>query len=164
MKERARFSSAVFAFFALPGTIGFLVPWTLRPIRAHVHPAGLAILAAGVIGLLWCVRDFYVAGRGTLAPWSPPRHLVTVGLYRVSRNPMYIAVLTVLCGWATTFTSRALWIYEPDPEEILARLARTHGAEWVTYRAHVPRWFGRASLHPLDKSIISRASTDDSNQ
>jgi hypothetical protein len=69
------------------------------------------LLAAGGFLLLWCVRDFYVEGKGTLAPWSPPQHLVVSGLYRLSRNPMYVAVLLILSGWATGFRSRALTIY-----------------------------------------------------
>jgi protein-S-isoprenylcysteine O-methyltransferase Ste14 len=83
--------------------------------------------------------------------------LVIVGLYRVSRNPMYIAVLLVLCGWATMFASRTVWIYAAlvaigfHLRVILGEepwLARTYGAQWVTYRARVPRWVGIASLHP----------------
>ena len=99
--------------------------------------------------LLWCVRDFYVVGRGSLAPWSPPKNLVTTGLYRFTRNPMYVAVLTILCGWALYFDSRTLWtyaaivaiafhlrvIYGEEPW-----LARTHGEAWIAYRAKVPRW------------------------
>jgi protein-S-isoprenylcysteine O-methyltransferase Ste14 len=102
--------------------------------------------------LLWCVRDFYVAGKGTLAPWSPPQHLVVKGLYRLSRNPMYIAVLLVISGWALGFHSRALALYALGVlvafhlrviinEERF--LARTHGVEWVRYKASVPRWLGR---------------------
>jgi protein-S-isoprenylcysteine O-methyltransferase Ste14 len=41
-----------------------------------------------------------VAGRGTLAPWEPPRALVVSGPYRHSRNPMYVAVLVILSRWA----------------------------------------------------------------
>ena len=145
------------AFLLLPGSVAFLVPWLLRPVPERVRVAGLPILAVGVVLLLWCVRDFYVSGRGTLAPWAPPTRLVIVGLYRVSRNPMYLAVLIILCGWAMTFASRGLWIYALivaiafHLRVVLGEepwLARTHDAEWGRYRAHVPRWLGMASLHP----------------
>jgi protein-S-isoprenylcysteine O-methyltransferase Ste14 len=163
MPEAQRsFVSAVFAFLALPGMVAFVVPWVLRPIPFRIHVAGIPVLIAGVIALMWCVRDFYVAGRGTLAPWAPPRRLVVVGLYRLSRNPMYIAVLVVLSGWATLFASRTEWIYAAIValmfhfRVIFAEepwLARTHGAEWVDYRAGVPRWLSPRSLHPYSKSL-----------
>jgi protein-S-isoprenylcysteine O-methyltransferase Ste14 len=68
---------------------------------------------------------------------------------------MYIAVFTILCGWALAFSSRTLWIYAlfvavafhlrvvwgEEPW-----LARTHGTVWTTYRARVPRWFSIRSL------------------
>jgi protein-S-isoprenylcysteine O-methyltransferase Ste14 len=90
-----------------------------------------------------------VAGRRTLAPWSPPRHLVTTGLYRYSRNPMYVAVTSMLSGWALCFAASTLAIYTgfvigafhlrvvygEEPW-----LARTFGVEWENYRARVPRW------------------------
>ena len=65
----------------------------------------------GTFLLIWCVRDFYVSGKGTLAPWSPPRHLVVVGLYRWSRNPMYISVSLILLGWAAAYRSTTLLTY-----------------------------------------------------
>jgi len=73
-------------------------------------PAAL-MLCLGTLLLLWCVREFYLAGRGTLAPWEAPRHLVTSGPYRVSRNPMYIGVVTILAGWCLLWGSRTLIIY-----------------------------------------------------
>jgi len=95
------------------------------------------------------VREFYVAGRGTLAPWAPPRHLVTSGPYRWSRNPMYLGVITLLVGWCVLFDSRTLLIYTLAvtcavhirvlvAEEPWA--ARTFGAEWERYRRRCPRW------------------------
>jgi protein-S-isoprenylcysteine O-methyltransferase Ste14 len=101
--------------------------------------------------LAWCVRDFYVAGKGTLAPWSPPQRLVTTGPYRVSRNPMYIAVLLVLWGWAIGFHSRAIAIYAVVAMLVFHLrvvigeepwLARTHGDAWLAYKGHVARWLG----------------------
>src|SRR5688572_27580962 len=95
------FVRAVVALIALPGVVAILVPGLLlRPATTDVSVTGYVVLATGLLLLLWRVRDFYVAGRGTLAPWSPPEHLVKVGLYRRSRNPMYVAVLLMLIGWA----------------------------------------------------------------
>ena len=145
---------ALFAFLALPGVVAFLIPlWLARPLGAHpFNPLGLIPLGIGLIALLWCVRDFYVAGKGTLAPWAPPRNLVVVGLYRLTRNPMYLSVLLILCGWALGFRMRALWTYT-GAVLILFQvrvlgfeepwLARTHGEAWERYRTNVPRWLVR---------------------
>jgi len=73
------------------------------------------------------------------------------GLYRFSRNPMYIAVGLVLFGWALGFHSWSLGIYAlvvavafhlrvifgEEPW-----LARTHGEKWMQYKRQVPRWVG----------------------
>ena len=146
------FVRAVVAFLVFPGTVGFLVPlWLLRPAppAREFHVVAVGPLTIGTLMLLWCVRDFYVAGKGTLAPWAPPRHLVVVGLYRWSRNPMYVSVTLVLFGWAIAYQSRALMIYAVA---VLAMfhlrvvlgeepwLFRTHGDQWMRYRARVPRW------------------------
>jgi len=147
------FWRALFAFIAMPGMVAFAIPavWLWQAGRLHpVHPLGLAVLVAGTVGLLWCVRDFYVQGKGTLAPWSPTQNLVVVGLYRYSRNPMYICVLLILLGWATAFASSGLLayaafialafhlrvVYGEEPW-----LAQKHGAAWQAYVNQVPRWF-----------------------
>jgi protein-S-isoprenylcysteine O-methyltransferase Ste14 len=147
------FLRALVAFLACPGMVALLIPscvvWNRTPAGNPWFPIGLSILLAGLALLLWCVRDFYVAGKGTLAPWAPPRHLVTVGLYRYSRNPMYVAVSLMLAGWALSFWSVTLAIYTSFV--IVAFhlrvlfgeepwLARTHGEAWEKYRARVPRW------------------------
>jgi protein-S-isoprenylcysteine O-methyltransferase Ste14 len=143
------FWRALGAFLALPGIVAFLLPWLLRPRDVAMNPAGLIPLGVGTVLLLWCVRDFYVVGKGSLAPWAPPTHLVTVGLYRFTRNPMYVAVATILCGWALLYGSRTLWMYAgfvviafhlrvlygEEPW-----LAKVHGAAWTEYRNRVPRW------------------------
>jgi protein-S-isoprenylcysteine O-methyltransferase Ste14 len=144
---------ALLAFLALPGVVAIALPaWfaadTLRN-GGRFHAVGLLPMVAGLTLLLWCVRDFYVAGKGTLAPWSPPKQLVTTGLYRYSRNPMYVAVATMLAGWALAFASPRLAIYAGivvvafQLRVVFGEepwLAGTHGAAWEEYRARVPRW------------------------
>src|SRR5262245_9778883 len=104
------FWRALLAFLVLPGTVAFLIPLAvIRPVNADsFRAAGLIPVVIGSVLLVLCVRDFYISGKGTLAPWSPPPNLVVVGLYRFSRNPMYVAVFVILCGWALTFPSAAL--------------------------------------------------------
>jgi protein-S-isoprenylcysteine O-methyltransferase Ste14 len=147
------FARAVIAFLALPGMVAFVIPvaWLWNTDHKHLaQPFGLAVLALGIVALLWCVRDFYVSGKGTLAPWAPPKRLVIVGLYRYSRNPMYVSVILVLLGWAISFGSLGLFVYAGvimagfHLRVVLGEepwLARTHGGEWERYASHVPRWF-----------------------
>lgn len=140
------------AVLVLPGIIAFLIPASLLHFTGDtqlVHPFGLTLLAVGVICLFWCVRDFHIRGRGTLAPWSPPERLVVEGLYRYTRNPMYISVALILLGWAVSFRSLVLYfymifvvvafhIYITQYEE--PRLAQKFGMEWVRYANRTSRW------------------------
>jgi len=144
---------ALLAFLALPGIVAIALPgwFAAAELRSGhgFHPVGLLPLLGGLGLLLWCVREFYVSGKGTLAPWSPPRHLVASGPYRFSRNPMYVAVCLMLIGWAAAFASGRLAlycvivvvafqlrvVYGEEPW-----LARTHGGAWDEYRGRVPRW------------------------
>jgi protein-S-isoprenylcysteine O-methyltransferase Ste14 len=147
------FTKALIAFLALPGMVAFVIPvaWLWQTGHTQLaQPLGLLLLAFGVLGLFWCIRDFYVSGKGTLAPWASPKTLVVVGLYRYSRNPMYVSVALVLLGWAISFGSTGLSIYAlivvaafhlrvvfgEEPW-----LARTHGEQWKQYSARVSRWF-----------------------
>jgi protein-S-isoprenylcysteine O-methyltransferase Ste14 len=108
------FTRALLAFLALPGVVAFAVPIFWLIVTSHTRlaqPLGLVPLVVGCLALLWCVRDFYVRGKGTLAPWAPPVHLVVVGPYRYTRNPMYVAVTLILLGWAISFGLRGLYVY-----------------------------------------------------
>jgi protein-S-isoprenylcysteine O-methyltransferase Ste14 len=143
---------------ALPFTVAVLVPAWLRSreIVAPVSPAeqagGVLVMMVGLALVGTTIWHFATRGRGTLAPWDPPRHLVVVGIYRYVRNPMITGVLLVLAGESLLFASRAVagWtvtflvinaIYIPLLEEPF--LAARFGAAYETYRRHVPRWIPR---------------------
>lgn len=114
-------------------------------------PGFLAIgLGAGM--LLICDWDFAVSGRGTPAPFDPPKTLVVRGLFHVVRNPMYVGVVTALLGESLLFRSVCLLLYAAGLwlafhlfvtlyEE--PHLRRTFGTEYENYCAAVPRWIPR---------------------
>ncbi len=149
------FLRALAALLVLPGTFAGIIPALVVSAdrsRGDGHLIGMAPLVVGVIILLWCVRDFYVAGKGTLAPWDPPKHLVVIGLYRFVRNPMYVGLLLLLIGWALlagslllggytlffviAFHLRVVLYEEP-------RLKKQFPEDWPAYSAAVPRWLPR---------------------
>jgi len=147
------FAQALLAFVALPGVIAITVPviWLWTSSRTSlVQPLGLVPLLVGFFALLWCVRDFYISGKGTLAPWAPPTNLVIVGLYRYTRNPMYVAVTLILLGWALCFGAPGQFVYAVvvavtfHLRVVLGEepwLARTYGIQWDHYSSRIPRWF-----------------------
>lgn len=117
--------------------------------------AGLLVFLVGLTLFLSSLRRFATQGKGTLAPWDPPRNLVVQGPYRYVRNPMISGVVCVLIGealvllsvahlmWALAFLAANL-IYIPLAEE--PQLESRFGAAYVAYRQHVPRLLPR--LHP----------------
>jgi len=92
----------------LPFTVAVIVPrWIGRAngieFAAPRGVAELALFASGLvtlgIGLAlfgWSLFLFWTRGRGTLAPWDPPRRFVADGPYRYVRNPMISGVVLIL--------------------------------------------------------------------
>jgi protein-S-isoprenylcysteine O-methyltransferase Ste14 len=154
------------AITLLPGTAAVVVPaiiliagespsigWGLEGALAALPVLfGLVLISPGLALWVWTLRLFIRRGKGTLAPWDPPRHLVVAGPYSRVRNPMITAVLTVLIGEAVLFGSPALliwcaaflginWAYFVLHEE--SALERRFGDEYRAYRRRVPRWIPR---------------------
>jgi protein-S-isoprenylcysteine O-methyltransferase Ste14 len=152
------------AIAVLPFTVTVLVPMTIlrrnRPDIAMPHSMlevsaiimGVVALFAGAALFAVCVFQFWSRGRGTLAPWDPPRRFVAEGPYRHVRNPMITGVLLILIGeaailrssslaqWAALFTVINL-IYIPLLEEPMLR-AR-FGSDYDDYLRAVPRFLPR---------------------
>jgi protein-S-isoprenylcysteine O-methyltransferase Ste14 len=141
----------------VPGTATVLVPWWVLAGtgRAALPAVGwlqvLALVpAVTALGIyLWCVRDFIVVGRGTPAPIDPPKALVDRGLYRVTRNPMYVGVLSMILAEALFFTSPWLLAYAAALFTVFhsfvvfyeePTLRRLFGQAYSDYTTRVPRW------------------------
>jgi len=114
---------------------------------------GMILGSTGAVVALWCIFTFVWIGRGTPAPFDPPRRLVIRGPYRFVRNPMYIGAALVLTGAALFYESIPLLAYSAifllachlfvvSYEE--PKLRRTFAAEYEAYCHRVRRWWPRA--------------------
>jgi protein-S-isoprenylcysteine O-methyltransferase Ste14 len=94
---------------------GWLVV-SVRPLDASIpvalplwlRPAGFVLVAAGAILASACIGPFVTRGRGTPAPFDPPREFVATGPYRYVRNPMYFGAAAVICGVGLVQSSPAV--------------------------------------------------------
>ncbi len=146
--------------FLLPGTVTVVIPYFIVSGGRVDHPGsralwcflGLLPIAMGAGILFWCIWDFAVAGRGTLAPVDPPKQLVVRGLYRYVRNPMYVGVMSILLGESLFFGSLSLLCYTLVFFTIAhlfvvlyeePALLRQFGESYEAYRHRVHRWLPR---------------------
>ena len=138
-----------FVLVALPARVlaaaGAQTPASTGPLQV----GGMAAAGLGAVVLLACVLTFVFVGKGTPAPFDPPRRLVVSGPYRWVRNPMYVGAALAMSGAAAYYESPALGAY------VAAFLVATHlfviGYEEPTLRRlfdgpyeqycrRVPRW------------------------
>ena len=147
------------------GLVLVFLPAQLLPSSGTARPetigapqvAGMVVAVAGAAIALWCILSFAVVGRGTPAPFDPPRRLVVRGPYALVRNPMYIGAGLALggaslfyqslplLGYAAAFllvTHLFVVLYE-EPT-----LKRTFGADYETYCRRVGRWWPQPGAPP----------------
>lgn len=144
----------------VPGSLTVYIPYLLLSSGLELLPykigalrlSGVLPIIVGVIFYLWCVWGSPSYGKGTPAPVDEPKTLVTKGLYRKVRNPIYIGVAFILLGEAIFFESFALFayaillwflfhifvVYYEEPH-----LKEKFGSEYEEYCRRVPRWFPR---------------------
>jgi protein-S-isoprenylcysteine O-methyltransferase Ste14 len=167
------------AIVILPFTVAVLIPLRIAQ-RYGLSPgvgdsaAEIALqlvgVASGGVGLVLfaaSLRRFVTEGRGTLAPWDPPRALVVRGPYRFVRNPMISGVVFVLFAEALVLLSRphGLWaaaflilnlIYIPLVEE--PQLEHRFGDAYREYCRHVRRIWPR--LRPWSGQGVAASGPD----
>ena len=150
---RAITYATLFVGFLLIYLPARVLSWSgiIRPVAIEwPQILGMIVGSAGVVVALWCISTFMWIGKGTPAPFDPPRRLVIRGPYRFVRNPMYMGAGTALAGAALFYESPHLLVYggifllvshlfvmlyeEPT-------LRRTFGPEYEAYCHRVRRWW-----------------------
>jgi protein-S-isoprenylcysteine O-methyltransferase Ste14 len=137
-----------------PTLVAGLVPWLLTRWRSDDQPLALRVLggillAIGAALVLETTARFALQGRGTPAPWAPPRRFVARGSYRYVRSPMYLGVLALIVGqalllgreilfaWALVawLLFHAFLVLHEEPG-----LRRRFGSQYEDYTQRVRRW------------------------
>ncbi len=137
-----------------------VIMWVLHrrfPLAVWVappwHQFGSVVAAIGIaIGVAAVVRMHQA--HTTTSPMDPGKasSLVTDGVFRISRNPIYLGMALLLIGWAIWLGSASPWVIPPIfvvlitavqiiPEE--QALGQRFGEQYRAYQKRVARWIGR---------------------
>ena len=119
------------------------------PLFVRVSVA-VVIACAGLVLGVGGMRSF-VRAKTTMNPVKPSAtsSLVTGGVFRVTRNPMYLSLLLYLLAWSVYLSSWLALLFLPvfvvyitefqiKPEE--RTLSSLFGAEYILYKERVRRW------------------------
>ena len=134
-------------FIVLGAVLEMFVPRPFAPDWAQTY-LGPALVAGAIAVVIIANWQFKRAGT-SVKPWVPTTAIVTTGLFSVSRNPVYAAMVVLLVGLA--FAGNTLWVLTATVgfvgviqygvilrEE--AYLERLFGATYTDYKARVRRW------------------------
>jgi protein-S-isoprenylcysteine O-methyltransferase Ste14 len=151
----------ILLFLLIPGIADVLVPWIIltksgtlsMPAIGWLQVAGILVACAGLVIVIWVFQALARFGRGTPAPFDPPRQFVRRGLFRWVRNPLYLgAAVFIPLGEVLFFKSWQLLVYTVILFAILhlyvvlveeKELERRFGRPYQKYLRTVPRWIPR---------------------
>lgn len=156
------------SFIILRGVIyaaAFVWLWTWLAVSARsldpgppislplwLRPIGFVMASAGALLASVCIATFLIKGRGTPAPFDPPREFVATGPYCYVRNPMYVGATAVLLGAGLVVSSPSivilafgflllmhLFVVLHEEPALTARF----GTSYQQYQSAVHRWLVR---------------------
>ena len=149
----------------IPGAIAGYLPYSISLDSSNevelgpLRYCGLLVMAVGILFYAASAYFFVIKGGGTPAIWftkpirfiigEEPKTLVFSGLYRFTRNPMYLGIVSTVLGEAIYFEKKALFLYAlllwlifhfviiiiEEPH-----LRRREGEMYEAYCKTVPRW------------------------
>lgn len=140
------------------GVFTYLIPYQISTRDFLILNVGVFSYLAipffiiGTSIIIWCSVDMVQKGKGTPAHVDPPKKLIVNGLYRYTRNPIYVGGLLILLGYIFWFGSGIMVVYFSLfilAYQILITLIEepilrnTFGKEYEEYCQQVPRWIPR---------------------
>jgi len=136
----------------IPAVVLYCAGYQWMPNHPVLLVLGGILLILGLSLAGWTMRLFSVKGKGTAAPWNPPKNLVVSGPYCYVRNPMITSVLIMQIAEALLLNTWLCWIlfalfwlsnmiYFPLFEE--KDLEKRFGESYLEYKRNVPRWIPR---------------------
>jgi len=150
--------------FILPVIVLIIVPvWVEKNWEIHLSSylfGGVILVLLGLTLMVITISSFIRIGKGTLAPWAPPKKLIIKGPYRYVRNPMIIGVLAVLAGEALAAWSKNILIWAGEFFIINVfyfivyeepNLERRFGEQYRKYKKNVSMWFPRVTPYYTDQ-------------
>ncbi len=110
--------------------------------------AGLIMISVGIF-LLIIATGVFMARKTTVMPTRAPDKLVTDGIYRITRNPMYLGMLLILAGFPLMMDTLSglicpiifffLMDYTVIPREEKV-VEGVFGEAYLKYKSHTRRW------------------------
>lgn len=129
------------------GIIGWFYPQPFLPEIAGYFIGGvLAILGLGIV---FNARASMAKAETNIEPWKPTTTILSDGIYGISRNPVYMAMIFIYLG--SVFIFNSLWILPPLILVLIVMhygvilreekyIEQKFGAEYLNYKEKVRRW------------------------
>lgn len=136
----------------IPAFILYFSKYQYKEPSLSFFVIGILLIITGLFLAGWTMMLFNNIGKGTAAPWNPPKNLVIEGPYCYVRNPMITSILLILLGeYFITGAIQLIWwlilfflinnIYFPLFEE--KQLEERFKNQYIEYKRNVPRWIPR---------------------
>lgn len=145
-------SAFIFLWVWLAASIRRLDSRLILEIPAWLQPIGWLLALAGALLTALCIGTFVTRGRGTPAPFDPPREFVASGPYRYVRNPMYIGAAGVILGAGLVLSSPSIVLLTLPFLAVMHLFVVLHeeqalterfGDSYLRYKSAVHRWLIR---------------------
>jgi protein-S-isoprenylcysteine O-methyltransferase Ste14 len=137
---------------AIPAFVLYSTGYAWKSNYCFLTILGSILFILGLSLAIWTMWLFAHRGKGTAAPWNPPKKLVVEGPYAHTRNPMIVSVFIMQIAEALLLNSWLIFglfgvfllgnmFYFPLFEE--KDLEKRFGNDYRDYKRHVPRWIPR---------------------